>query len=34
MSYLSEFEELNGGYVTFGGNSKGGKITSKGKIKT
>nr|GEV08145.1 hypothetical protein [Tanacetum cinerariifolium] len=34
MSYLSEFEELNGGYVTFGGNSKGGKITGKGKIKT
>nr|GEW26702.1 retrovirus-related Pol polyprotein from transposon TNT 1-94 [Tanacetum cinerariifolium] len=34
MSYLSNFEELNGGYVTFGGNPKGGKITSKGKIKT
>nr|GEV09248.1 hypothetical protein [Tanacetum cinerariifolium] len=27
MSYLSDFEELNGGYVTFGGNPKGGKIT-------
>nr|GEU84290.1 hypothetical protein [Tanacetum cinerariifolium] len=27
MSYLSDFEEINGGYVTFGGNSKGGKIT-------
>nr|GEU71750.1 hypothetical protein [Tanacetum cinerariifolium] len=26
--------ELNGGYVTFGGNLKGGKITGKGKIKT
>nr|GFB03006.1 ribonuclease H-like domain-containing protein [Tanacetum cinerariifolium] len=26
--------ELNGGYVTFGGNPKGGKITGKGKIKT
>nr|GEV76941.1 hypothetical protein [Tanacetum cinerariifolium] len=25
---------LNGGYVAFGGNPKGGKITSKGKIKT
>nr|GEU78071.1 reverse transcriptase domain-containing protein [Tanacetum cinerariifolium] len=24
MSYLSDFEELNGGYVTFGGNPKGG----------
>nr|GFA77290.1 hypothetical protein [Tanacetum cinerariifolium] len=34
MSYLSDFEELNGGYVGFGGNPKGGKITSKGKIKT
>nr|GFA13414.1 putative ribonuclease H-like domain-containing protein [Tanacetum cinerariifolium] len=28
------FEELNGGYVAFGGNPKGGKITEKGKIKT
>nr|GFA56274.1 hypothetical protein [Tanacetum cinerariifolium] len=27
MSYLSDFEELNGGYVAFGGNPKGGKIT-------
>nr|GEU98361.1 ribonuclease H-like domain-containing protein [Tanacetum cinerariifolium] len=27
MSYLSNFEELNGGYVAFGGNPKGGKIT-------
>nr|GFB74736.1 ribonuclease H-like domain-containing protein [Tanacetum cinerariifolium] len=34
MSYLFEFEELNGGYISFGGNPKGGKITSKGKIKT
>nr|GEZ76456.1 hypothetical protein [Tanacetum cinerariifolium] len=34
MSYLSDFEELNGGYVTFGGNLKGGKITGKGKIRT
>nr|GEW04926.1 hypothetical protein [Tanacetum cinerariifolium] len=34
MSYLSEFEQLNGGYIAFGGNPKGGKITSKGKIKT
>nr|GEY06612.1 hypothetical protein [Tanacetum cinerariifolium] len=29
MSYLSNFEELHGGYVTFGGNPKGGKITGK-----
>nr|GEY37166.1 hypothetical protein [Tanacetum cinerariifolium] len=27
MSYLSDFEEINGGYVAFGGNPKGGKIT-------
>nr|GFC61153.1 hypothetical protein [Tanacetum cinerariifolium] len=33
MSYLSDFEELNGGYVAFGGNPKGGKIIGKGKIK-
>nr|GFB58503.1 ribonuclease H-like domain-containing protein [Tanacetum cinerariifolium] len=29
MSYLSDFEELNGGYVAFGDNPKGGKITGK-----
>nr|GEZ26569.1 hypothetical protein [Tanacetum cinerariifolium] len=34
MSYLSNFEKLNGGYVTFEGNSKGGKISGKRKIKT
>nr|GEZ54171.1 putative ribonuclease H-like domain-containing protein [Tanacetum cinerariifolium] len=34
MSYLSDFEELNGGYVAFGRNPKGGKISGKGKIKT
>nr|GEZ61513.1 ribonuclease H-like domain-containing protein [Tanacetum cinerariifolium] len=34
MSCLSDFEELNGGYVAFGGNPKGDKITGKGKIKT
>nr|GFC87886.1 ribonuclease H-like domain-containing protein [Tanacetum cinerariifolium] len=34
MSYLTDFEELNEGYVAFGGNPKGGKITGKGKIKT
>nr|GEW20803.1 hypothetical protein [Tanacetum cinerariifolium] len=33
MSYLSDFQELNGGYVALGGNPKGGKISSKGKIK-
>nr|GEX07510.1 hypothetical protein [Tanacetum cinerariifolium] len=30
MSYLSDFEEINGGYVAFGENPKGGKITGKG----
>nr|GFC66898.1 hypothetical protein [Tanacetum cinerariifolium] len=34
MSYLSDFEELNGGYVAFDGNPKSGKITGKGKIMT
>nr|GEV94897.1 hypothetical protein [Tanacetum cinerariifolium] len=34
MSYLSDFEELNGRYVAFGGNPKCGKIFGKGKIKT
>nr|GEX57579.1 ribonuclease H-like domain-containing protein [Tanacetum cinerariifolium] len=32
MSYLSEYEEIDGGYVSFGGDLKGGKITGKGKI--
>nr|GEZ70574.1 hypothetical protein [Tanacetum cinerariifolium] len=27
ISYLSDFKEINGGYVAFGGNPKGGKIT-------
>ncbi|GJR20975.1 putative ribonuclease H-like domain-containing protein [Tanacetum coccineum] len=34
MSYLIEYEEIDGGYVAFGGNSKGGKIIGKGTIKT
>nr|GEV51000.1 putative ribonuclease H-like domain-containing protein [Tanacetum cinerariifolium] len=34
MSYLSDFKELNGGYVAFRGKPKGGKISRKGKIKT
>ncbi|GJV52275.1 putative ribonuclease H-like domain-containing protein [Tanacetum coccineum] len=29
MSYLSDSEETNGGYVAFGGNPKGGKITDR-----
>ncbi|GJW19341.1 hypothetical protein Tco_0026777, partial [Tanacetum coccineum] len=27
MSYLSDFKEFDGGYVTFGGRAKGGRIT-------
>nr|GEV67768.1 hypothetical protein [Tanacetum cinerariifolium] len=34
ISFLSDFKEINGGYVAFGENPKGGKITDKGKIKT
>nr|GEZ45893.1 ribonuclease H-like domain-containing protein [Tanacetum cinerariifolium] len=34
ISYLSDFEEINKGYVAFSGNPKGGKITGKGKIRT
>nr|GEZ48882.1 hypothetical protein [Tanacetum cinerariifolium] len=30
ISYLSKFKEINGGYVAFGGNPKGRKITGKG----
>nr|GEZ06963.1 putative ribonuclease H-like domain-containing protein [Tanacetum cinerariifolium] len=34
ISFLSKFEEINGGYVAFGGDPKGGKISGKGKNKT
>nr|GFB94067.1 ribonuclease H-like domain-containing protein [Tanacetum cinerariifolium] len=34
MSYLSDFKEFDGGYVTFGGGAKRGKITGKGNLKT
>nr|GEY02195.1 ribonuclease H-like domain-containing protein [Tanacetum cinerariifolium] len=33
-SFLSDFEEIDGGYVAFGGNPKGGKISGEGKNKT
>ncbi|GJX89350.1 retrovirus-related pol polyprotein from transposon TNT 1-94 [Tanacetum coccineum] len=33
-SYLSDYEEIDGGFVAFGGDSKGGRITGKGKIST
>nr|GEX87564.1 hypothetical protein [Tanacetum cinerariifolium] len=32
MSYLFDFKELNGGYVAFGSNPKGGMISRKGKF--
>ncbi|GJW81904.1 ribonuclease H-like domain-containing protein [Tanacetum coccineum] len=31
-SYLLDYEEIDGGFVAFGGDPKGGKITGKGKI--
>ncbi|GKC47193.1 hypothetical protein Tco_1064915, partial [Tanacetum coccineum] len=34
MSYLSDFKEFDRGYVTFRRGAKGGKITSKGTLKT
>ncbi|GKA12606.1 ribonuclease H-like domain-containing protein, partial [Tanacetum coccineum] len=34
ISYLSEFKEFDGGYVTFGGGAKEGKITGKRTLKT
>ncbi|GJS28607.1 putative ribonuclease H-like domain-containing protein [Tanacetum coccineum] len=33
-SYLSDYEEIDGGFVTFRGDPKGGRITGKGKIST
>nr|GEX34420.1 copia protein [Tanacetum cinerariifolium] len=33
-SYLTDYEEIDGGFVAFGGDSKGGKTTGKGKIRT
>ncbi|GKD14881.1 putative ribonuclease H-like domain-containing protein [Tanacetum coccineum] len=33
-SYLTDYKEIDGGFVAFGGNSKGGKIIGKGKIRT
>ncbi|GJV82132.1 putative ribonuclease H-like domain-containing protein [Tanacetum coccineum] len=34
MSYLIDFKEFDGGYVTFGGGARGGRITGKGTLKT
>ncbi|GJZ40732.1 ribonuclease H-like domain-containing protein [Tanacetum coccineum] len=33
-SFLIDYQEIDGGFVVFGGSPKGGKITRKGKIKT
>ncbi|GJZ72979.1 putative ribonuclease H-like domain-containing protein [Tanacetum coccineum] len=33
-SYLTDYEEIDGGFVAFGGHFKGGKIIGKGKIRT
>ncbi|GJY76556.1 ribonuclease H-like domain-containing protein [Tanacetum coccineum] len=33
-SHLSDYKKIEGGFVAFSGNSKGGKITGKGKIRT
>ncbi|GJR71214.1 putative ribonuclease H-like domain-containing protein [Tanacetum coccineum] len=34
IAYLSNFKQFDGGYVAFGGGAYGGKITSKGTLKT
>ncbi|GJX66961.1 ribonuclease H-like domain-containing protein [Tanacetum coccineum] len=33
-SFLIDYQEIDGGFVAFGGSPKGGKITRKGKIRT
>ncbi|GJS32716.1 retrovirus-related pol polyprotein from transposon TNT 1-94 [Tanacetum coccineum] len=33
IAHLSDFKDFDGGYVTFGGGAKGGRITGKGTIK-
>ncbi|GJT47185.1 hypothetical protein Tco_0955900 [Tanacetum coccineum] len=33
-SFLTDYQEIDGGFVAFGGSIKGGKITGKGKIRT
>ncbi|GJT77749.1 putative ribonuclease H-like domain-containing protein [Tanacetum coccineum] len=34
IAFLSDFKEFDGGYVAFGGGAYGGRITSKGTLKT
>ncbi|GKF23303.1 ribonuclease H-like domain-containing protein, partial [Tanacetum coccineum] len=33
-SFLTDYQEIDGGFVAFGGSPKGGKIAEKGKIRT
>ncbi|GKF07110.1 hypothetical protein Tco_0041334 [Tanacetum coccineum] len=33
-SYLTHYQDYDGGFVAFAGSSKGGRITGKGKVKT
>ncbi|GJR88622.1 putative reverse transcriptase domain-containing protein [Tanacetum coccineum] len=33
-SFITDYQEIDGGFVAFGGSPKGGKITGKGKIRT
>ncbi|GKC22816.1 hypothetical protein Tco_1024966, partial [Tanacetum coccineum] len=33
-SFLTDYQEIDGRFVAFGGSPKGGKITGKGKIRT
>nr|GEU74912.1 ribonuclease H-like domain-containing protein [Tanacetum cinerariifolium] len=33
-SFLTDYQEIDGGFVAFGGSPKGGKISGKGKIRT
>ncbi|GJX25995.1 putative ribonuclease H-like domain-containing protein [Tanacetum coccineum] len=33
-SFLTDYQEIDGGFVAFAGSAKGGKITGKGKIRT
>ncbi|GKC61239.1 hypothetical protein Tco_1088837, partial [Tanacetum coccineum] len=33
-SFLTDYQDIDGGFVAFGGSPKGGKITGGGKIRT
>ncbi|GKF48666.1 hypothetical protein Tco_0141917 [Tanacetum coccineum] len=32
--FLTDYQDIDGGFVTFGGSARGGKIIGKGKIRT